>query len=192
MFFTAARDWSNAYAGYTGLLADEIRSIKQAQLHTYPFISSSSHPMLAKKDLLHLLRLPVNHLQHLSRNFKTLLDNTPDEHPDVKAIVELISTLNRIWEICSMNSCWDGTNLQIEELKGDLSWSGFEDNTMRLNDPRRKLIHMGGLHIDSVVIGARRNPDDPIKTASIFVILLDNCRMFFFPFLIRVNHLSVS
>ena len=67
------------------------------------------------------------HLRKLAKSLHQLLNVTSDDHTELKAIVESISTITKLVEICDNLSSSGGSSPEIRQLATQLQWQGAED-----------------------------------------------------------------
>jgi hypothetical protein len=100
------------------------------------------HPILKEHDLSSLAWLPINHLRRLSKSFFNLLDATPDKHEDLKATVEVISTLDKLVDLCDLLTASVGTGIELRRFTTQLQWRGDEDHVRNRRTYCKLLINL--------------------------------------------------
>jgi hypothetical protein len=68
------------------------------------------------------------------------LDATPDKHEDLKATVEVISTLNKLIDLCDSWTASVGTGIELRRFTTQLQWRGDEDHVRNKGSYCRFLI----------------------------------------------------
>lgn len=59
--------------------------------------------------------------------FYNLLDVTPDNHEDLKGVVEVVSTLGKLIELCDDWTASAGLSTELRQMVTQLQWKGEED-----------------------------------------------------------------
>jgi RhoGEF domain len=119
--------WADHYNIYASVLFDALDELGRFSADIFPLVHAAAHPILADQDISTLIWLPINHLRRLSKSFHALLDVTADHHHDTKPTVEVISTINKLIEICDSLTSTTGSSPQMRQLATQLQWSGEED-----------------------------------------------------------------
>jgi hypothetical protein len=114
------------------------------------------------------------------------MDATPDGHPDMQCLVEVLSTLSTLADQCQGYNCWTGVNLQLQELIMQLVWTEANVRTFGIEKPWRKLVETGWLFLPRTraVSGPQGPGGDEMgphgtseysELLDVFVVVLDNC-----------------
>jgi hypothetical protein len=114
------------------------------------------------------------------------MDATPDDHSDVRGLVDVLSTVGTLADQCQGYDCWIGVNLHLQELIMQLVWTEADLRDFGIEEPWRKLVETGWLFLPrtrTVSIPFEPEGDEmgPHGTSEyselldVFVVLLDNC-----------------
>jgi hypothetical protein len=124
------------------------------------------------------------HLRHLNRALRSLMDATPDDHHDMRCLVDVLSTLSTLADQCQDYHCWTGVNLHLQELIMQLVWTEADARDFGVEESWRKVVESGWLLLPRTVstphgpgedeIGPR-GPSDYSELLDVFVVILDNC-----------------
>jgi hypothetical protein len=132
--------WADHYNIYASILFDALDELGQFSADIFPLVHANAHPILADQDLSTLIWLPINHLRRLSKSFYVLLDVMADDHHDTKPTVEVISTINKLIEICDTLTSTTGSSPQMRQLATQLQWPSEEDQV-------RSILHLQFLRL---------------------------------------------
>lgn len=164
--FDSITTWADIYSLYCTALIDALEELELHSAQVFPIVHVIVHPLLKDRDLSSLLWLPLNYLRSLSKSFFNLLDATPDNHEDLKGVVEAISTMNKLVELCDMWTSSAGLGTELRGLLAQLQWRGEEDQGLGLESPERRVIHNGRLLMPQ---------HDSEAFLDLIVVLMDNC-----------------
>lgn len=165
--FQTITSWGHAYTTYSSQLCDALRELETHSADIFPLVHAISSPTIMDHDIASLLWAPITHLRRLSKALHLLLNVTPDDHVELKPIVESISTITKLVEVCDNLSSASGSSPEIRQLATQLQWQGVEDLVVRLDDPHRQLIHEGKVLIPS-------QEEKGSGFTELFAIVLDN------------------
>lgn len=118
------------------------------------------------------------------------MDATPDDHPDMRGLVEVLSTLSTLADQCQGYNCWTGVNLHLQELIMQLVWNEASAGSFRIEEPWRRLVETGWLFLPRTraVSGTQGPGGDEMgphgtseysELLDVFVVVLDNCSKIF-------------
>lgn len=147
-------------------------------------IKDTTHPRLRGKDLLTLLRAPMLHLRHLNRALRSLMDATPDDHSEMRCLVDVLSTLSTLADQCQGYHCWSGVNLHLQELIMQMVWTEPVGRDFGIEQSWRKLVETGWLLLPRTVSSPHGPGGDEMgphgtseysELLDVFVVILDNC-----------------
>lgn len=147
-------------------------------------MKDTTHPRLHGKDLLTLLRSPILHLRHLNRALRSLMDVTPDDHFEMRCLVDVLSTLSTLADQCRNYHCWTGVNLDLQDLIMQLVWTEADARDFGVEESWRKLVETGWLLLPRTVSTPHGPGGDEMgphgtseysELLDVFVVILDNC-----------------
>lgn len=114
------------------------------------------------------------------------MDATPNNHPEMRSLVEVLSTLSTLAEQCQGYNCWTGVNLHLQELIMQLVWTEANVKAFGIEEPWRKLVETGWLFLPRT--RAASGPQEPggaemgphgtseySEVLDVYVVVLDNC-----------------
>lgn len=118
------------------------------------------------------------------------MDATPDDHPDMQCLVEVLSTLSALADQCQGYNCWTGVNLHLQELIMQLVWTEESAGPFGIEEPWRKLVETGWLFLPRTrTVSGPQGPggnemgphgtSDYSELLDVFVVILDNCSKIF-------------
>jgi hypothetical protein len=119
--------WGDLYSNYSSNLVDAQQELIQHNSSIFPIVHVLSDPLVSEYGLSTLLWLPITHLRRFLRGIRALLDVTADQHRDLKTLVELLSTLQKIIELCDTTTSTIGSSPEIRQLITQLQWPGREN-----------------------------------------------------------------
>ena len=114
------------------------------------------------------------------------MDATPDDNPDMRCLVEVLSTLSTLADQCQGYNCWTGVNLHLQELIMQLVWTEARKRHFGIEEPWRKLVETGWLFLPRTrAVSAPHGPggdemgphgtSEYSELLDVFVVVLDNC-----------------
>ena len=112
------------------------------------------------------------------------MDTTPDDHPEIGCLVDILSTLGTLADQCQSYNCWTGVNLHLQELIMQLVWTEADARDFGIEEPWRKLFETGWLFLPRTIStphgpgGAEMGPhgtSEYSELLDVFVVILDNC-----------------
>jgi hypothetical protein len=124
------------------------------------------------------------HLRHLNRALRSLMDATPDDHSDMRTLVEVLSMLSTLADQCQGYNCWTGVNLHLQELIMQLVWTEADLMDFGIEESWRKLVETGWLFLPRTALTPHGPGGDVMgphgtsehsELLDVFVVILDNC-----------------
>ena len=112
------------------------------------------------------------------------MDATPDDHSDMRCLVDILSTLSTLADQCQGYNCWTGVNLHLQELIMQLVWTEADARDFGIEEPWRKLVETGWLFLPRTVSTPHELGEDVMgpygaseysELFDVFMVILDNC-----------------